>query len=187
MKKFFYPAIIAVLLAGCSSVSTPSTIESGAANKINIANAPINTATNRTADLPTKQANLNIGNSANANQPIIQDSSISQKNLEIMKSKRGGGDQNAAPIPATNATPNPAPDNSEISSTMNEKGVPIETRAFKNNPILLKTERTFADINNPVTKVYLKNGKVLIVPKGAIADPVTAKGDDFLRAVGVKP
>lgn len=195
MKKFYYPAIIAVLVTGCSSASTTSNVASNtsnAANRTNISNVQINTATKQTVDLPTNQPNIQsqptvkVENSVNTNKPLVQDSSISRENFEKLKSK-GGGDKNAAPIPATKATPNAAPDNSELSSTMNSKGVPIETRVFKNNPVLAKTERTFEDINNPVTKVYLKNGKVLTVPKGAIADPVTATGAEFLRAVGVKP
>lgn len=189
MKKLYFTGIIAVLITGCSSSATVSKVESNAANKIVVSNLQSNASNKQTVDLPVNQPNQSnsiVGNTTNANKSGVQDSSISLENLERLKSK-GGGDKNAAPIPVVKASPNPAPDNSEISSTMNSKGVPIETRIFKNNPMLLKTEKTFEDAANPVTKVYLKNGKVLIVPKGAIAKPETATGDEILRAVGVKP
>ncbi len=132
------------------------------------------------------QTNINAANAPDANQTLTEVSSVSRRNVERLKSK-GGGDTNAAPIPSIKATPNPAPDNSELSSTMNAQGVPIETRVFRNNPTLSKIERTFADIENPITKVYLKNGKVLTMPKGAVEKPESATAAEILRAVGVKP
>ncbi len=189
MKKIYLTAIVAVSITGCSSSATVSNVESNAANKIVVYNLQSNASNKQAADLPVNQPNQSnavAGNTTNANKSGVQDSSISLENLERLKSK-GGGDKNAAPIAAVKASPNPAPDNSEISSTMNSKGVPIETRVFKNNPMLLKVEKTFEDPVNPLTKAYLKNGKVLIVPKGALAKPETATGDEILRAVGAKP
>ena len=193
MKKFYLPALIAVFITGCSSASTVSNVETNAAKSSvpNAANAPSNAATNQTVVSPSNsQPNLPPPNTAanptNSNLPLIQSSAVSRENLERLKSK-GFGNKNAPPIPSVKATPNTAPDNSEISSTMNAKGIPVETRTFKNNPTLLKLEKTFEDLSHPITKVYLKNGKVLTVPKDAIADPENATGDEILRAVGVKP
>lgn len=188
MKSFFYSALLAISMTGCGS--NPANVESNAA-KSNNSNAPIVSGNAPAANEPNalppiSRANINAGSAVDANQTVQDVSAISRKNLERLKSK-GGGDTNAAPIPAANATPFPAPDDSAISSTMNEKGIPIETRVFKNNPTLLKIERTFADIENPVTTVYLKNGKVLTMPKGAVEKPESAGADEILRAVGVKP
>ncbi len=190
MSKFYYPAIIAFFITACASSPPASNVELSAANKTANANASTSPTIKPTADLPTDQANtnsaVNAQNSINSNQPRLRDTSVSLENMERLRSK-GGGDRNAAPIPATKPTPFAAPDNSEIAVTMNRRGVPIETRIFKNNPRLAKVERTFEDGSNPVTKVYLKNGKVLMVPKGAISNSATATAAEYLRAVGVEP
>lgn len=195
MKRFFYPAIIAIFIAGCGSDVTVSNVATNTASKNSVSNLQVNTAvalpSDQTNPIPPpttiNQSNVNAGNMPDANHILTEVSSVSRKNLDRLKSKGGSGDTNPAPIPAVAATPNAAPDNSELSSTMNAQGTPIETRVFKSNPTLAKIERTFADLENPVTKVYLKNGKVLTMPKGAVEKPETATADEILRAVGVKP
>ncbi len=189
MKKLFYPAIIAVFAASCASsnvepnVSSKTEISNSA--KPNAVNLPTNSVFNSVAP-PITQANSSPENSTELNKTIIDSSSVSRRNLERLRSK-GNPAANAAPMPSNKPEPYIAPDKSEISTMMNEKGVPVETRIFRNHPILAKTEKTFADVENPVLKVYLKNGKVLTVPKGAIKDQLKASADEFLKAVGVNP
>lgn len=182
MKKIFYTAIVLIFVANCSS---PANVESNVSNKNSIVIVPTNAATNRTIAPPSDQTAGNVANSTDAKKVTVEDlGSVSRRNVERVRSK-GKGDANAPPIPATAATPNPAADNSEISSTMNSKGVPIETRVFKNHPVLAKIERTFEVLDKPVMKVYLKNGKVLTAPPNAIANPLTATADEILRAAVV--
>ena len=76
-----------------------------------------------------------------------------------------------------------APDNSEVTSEMNDKGQPLETRTFKKHRVLAKIERI--DLDNRNIKVYLKNGKVVNLPEGKIEDFLTAPANDILKAVGV--
>ncbi len=76
-----------------------------------------------------------------------------------------------------------APDNSEVSSGMNAKGQPVETRFFINHPLLVKVERI--DISNRNAKVYLKNGKVLPLPEDKAGAFLTATAAEILAAVGI--
>lgn len=185
MKKFFYPAVFFVLTAGCSS--SPTVVENKNSNIVNTSANRTISATNQAVSPSVNQTNSSAENTINANKIVVEDlGAVSRRNLERLKSK-GGGNANVAPIAASSPPPNAAPDNSEISSTMNEKGVPIETRVFKNHPVLAKMEKSFADVEKPVIKVYLKNGKVLIAPNEKISNTATVSADDILRAVGVKP
>jgi hypothetical protein len=185
VKKFFYPAVFLTFAAGCSTPT--ATVENKNSNSGSTAISRTIPATNQAIPPPANQSNSNVENPANANKIVVEDlGAINRRNLERLKSK-GGGDTNAAPIAAVTPAPSVAPDNSEVSSTMNEKGVPIETRVFKNHPLLVKMEKSFADIEKPVIKVYLKNGKVLIAPNDKISNTATVPADEILRLVGVKP
>jgi hypothetical protein len=77
----------------------------------------------------------------------------------------------------------PAPDNSEMLTVLNEKGV-IETRTFKGNPLLAKVERTTVG-RNVQLKVYLKNGKVIAVPAEKIGNFPTDSAQQILQAAGL--
>lgn len=80
----------------------------------------------------------------------------------------------------------PAPDNSEIITTLADK--PIQTRVFKNHPQLAKVEVT-QDIaaKTKTTKVFLRNGQVKDLPEGRVSDPLTAPAAEILAAVGNVP
>lgn len=185
MKRFIYPAVFLTFAAGCSTPT--AVVENNNSNSGSTAISRTIPAANQAIPPPANQTNSSAENSINANKIVIEDlGAISRRNLERLKSK-GGGDMNAAPIAAVTPAPSVAPDNSEVSSTMNEKGVPIETRVFKNHPILAKMEKSFADIEKPLIKVYLKNGKILIAPNDKISNTATVPADEILRLVGVKP
>ena len=197
MKKFLLNAVLtAVLLSGCTSVADESANRNARANEavktamnppnqtLNAPNISTNTALNAA---PPPPENTNSERQPEANLSLIDGSEISRRSLQRMRSKGGANTANVAPIAAVTPTPFAAPDDSALTSTMNAQGVPIETRVFRRHPQLLKLEKTFADISNPVTKVYLKNGKVLTAPKDSIANPETATAAEILRAVGVQP
>jgi len=169
--KFFYFVIISIFLISCSSSSTVETnVEKTVETNVNSTNSDT-AAVNET----------NTKAQANANN-AIQNFAVSKRNAKNWKAKKPGS-TDAAPIEATPMA-YPAPDNSEISSVMNNN-VPTEVRTFKDNPMLVKMERIFVDVKKPKVKVYLKNGKVLNVPPDKISNPATASADEILLAVGI--
>jgi hypothetical protein len=74
----------------------------------------------------------------------------------------------------------PAPDDSDIKTTLGENLV--QTRTFHNNPQIAKVEKTTAFVNGQPRssyKVYLKNGQV----KDAALKELSAPADDILKAI----
>jgi len=170
MTKFYYLSIISIFFIGCSSSATVET------------NVKINVNSNKPEMAAVNAVNTNVKVRPDANFQI-QNMTVSKRNVRNWEGKRDGN-KNAAPIQAKPMS-YPAPDNSEITSTMNNK-VPIETRTFKNNPMLVKVERIFVkDVKHPQIKVYLKDGKVLEVPSGRIENSATASANEILSAVGL--
>ncbi len=169
MKKFFYLAIVSIFFTNCSS--SPK-VE----NNTNLTNS-----------------NLAVINQPNTNFEVQSDSNtVKAKNLSGSIGEMLGTDKNKggnAKVPPMNAKPfvNPASDNSEITATMDKQGVPIETRTFKDNPMLVKVERVFIDLKNPQTRVYLKNGKVVNVSPDKLSNPSTASANEILTAAGIIP
>ncbi|CAN5746089.1 hypothetical protein BH24ACI1_BH24ACI1_28590 [soil metagenome] len=166
--RFFNFVIISIFFISCSSSSTVET----------------NVNSNNSDIAVVRKVNANVEVQADANSYPIQNMAVSKQNVRNWGAKRGRA-TDVAPIEATPMA-YPAPDNSEISSTMNNN-VPTEIRTFKNNPMLVKMERIFVDVKNPQIKVYLKNGKVVNVPPGKISNPATVSADEILSAAGVAP
>ena len=175
--KFFYLMIISIFSMSCSSSST---VETNVKSKTSTVET--NAKSNNSDIVVVNQKNTNVEVQNNANSYPIQNMVVSKQNVKNWGAKRVGA-ADAAPIEATPMT-YPAPDNSEISSTMNNN-VPTEVRTFKNNPMLAKMERIFVDVKNPQIKVYLKNGKVVNVPSGKISNPATVSADEILSAAGI--
>ena len=166
--RFFNFVIISIFFISCSSSSTVET----------------NVNSNNSDIAVVRKVNANVEVQADANSYPIQNMAVSKQNVRNWGAKRGRA-TDVAPIEATPMA-YPAPDNSEISSTMNNN-VPTEIRTFKNNPMLVKMERIFVDVKNPQIKVYLKNGKVVNVPPGKISNPATVSADEILSAAGIAP
>ncbi len=166
--KFFSYVIISIFFISCSSSSTVET----------------NVNSNNSDIAAVGQTNTNAKVQTDTNSYPVQNMAVSKQNVKNWGAKKGGATE-PAPIEATPMA-YPAPDNSEISSTMNNN-VPTEIRTFKNNPMLVKMERIFVDVKNPQIKVYLKNGKVVNVPPGKISNPATVSADEILSAAGVAP
>ncbi|MCA1625982.1 MAG: hypothetical protein LC768_17075 [Acidobacteria bacterium] len=172
MKGFSSLLVISMFIAGCSSAPTVTNTTANRAKPVNnsqLVNANVETAGNSTnVNVPTNDPfkNLKGGKFPNPNR---KPGGIDMKNVKVV-------------TPTSSA-----PDNSVVSATMNTEGLPIETRAFKNHPILLKVEKIFVDIKNPNTRVFLKNGKVVDLPPGKISDASIAPADEILRAAGIAP
>jgi len=181
MKKFFYLAIVSIFCVSCSSSPTVEKNANSAETNTN-SNSP-----NNSSRAEMNQPNANVeARQTESNVVQILSPAVSKQNANSWEKKRGSGDENPEPIAAIPLT-TAAPDNSEISGTMNDQGVPIETRAFKNNPLLAKVEKIYTNANNPSIKVYLKNGKVINVPPDKIGNPSTASANEILVAVGAIP
>lgn len=81
--------------------------------------------------------------------------------------------------------PKPGPENSEISTMMNEDGSITEFRFFKDHPLLARVEANWMDPRVKTLKVYLKNGRVLEAKTDKIPYLHEAKSDLILSIVGV--
>ncbi len=184
MNKFICFAVFFIFLGGCSS----STTETVSTTNSDIAD---NSVANNSA---AKLQNSNAADSTNTEEPINADStqSVLLENPGFLdyKNKKGGKGKgvNVAPIdPNAARFLSPAPDNSEITTEMNKQGQPIETRTFKSNPLLAKVERIYTTLDNPTVRVYLKDGKVINLPKGKIDNIFSASAQEILNAVGAAP
>jgi hypothetical protein len=178
MKNFFYLAICLFLFANCSTTSTvKNDVNATNVNVTNVSVANVNSAA-------SNQQAANVETKTESEEVKLHDPmKMSRENIEIGKNKKGGA---AEPINATSAFTNAA-DNSTISSSMNAQGVPIETRAFRDNPLLLKVEKSLENPKNPQIKVFLKNGKVINLPANKISNPSNASANEILIAVGALP
>jgi len=177
VKKFFLLTIVVGFAIACSSpVNIPT----------NVRTAENNAVGNKSMAATTNQPNTNVAAETNADKFVLGDSSVSKKNADKLRSKNAVGKETTPIGGKIGVVSNAAPDDSEIFSQMNEKGEPFETRVFKNNSALAKIERVYVTLENPTITVYLKNGKTVNVPNGAIGDPLTASAAEILRAAGVK-
>ncbi len=177
--RFFNFVFVSIFFISCSSSST---VEKDVKSKSSTVETNVNSYNSDIAVV--KQTNANIEVQTDANNYTIQNMAVSKQNVRNWGAKKGGT-ADATPIEATPMV-YPAPDNSEISSTMNNN-VPTEIRTFKNNPMLIKMEKIFVDVKKPQIKVYLKNGKVVNVPPGKISNSATASADEILSAAGIAP
>lgn len=177
MSRFFYLTVMALFIAGCGSSSNVAT-------NVNVKTVEVNTVANRTIASAVNQPDSNAEIQTNANKIVIQNTMVSKENARLWERKKGGSKETTPIADKVGKIAIAAPDNSEVTSQMNEKGQPLETRVFKNHQILSKVERI--DLDNRNIKAYLKNGKVVNLPEGKIENFLTAPANDILEAIGVK-
>lgn len=162
--KFTIIAAFSILLGGCSGTSGENNSNAPTANG-NTSNQ-VNGATvsnNNPALIPYPGTENTSGNSA-------ANSDIKVTNIDPKQIK-----------PTNPAMP--APDNSEMLTVLNEKGV-VETRTFKSNPLLAKAQRTTVGRNVQI-KLFLKNGKVIDVPAEKIENFPADSAAQILQAAGI--
>jgi hypothetical protein len=78
-----------------------------------------------------------------------------------------------------------APDDSIVSSGSRGRDF-VETRTFKNHPILSKVEKIM-DGKTTKYKVYLKSGKVVDAPADKLSNYTAMAPNSILDAIGMKP
>lgn len=173
--KFFTIFLSLAMLNGCASSCGSVEQTSNQNNNTNQAGNVI---------VPKRADNSNVSNNANSNTMVNGLANFGGKNPTLDNSK-------VKVIDTTNTKSTvqakKMPDNSEMSTTMDEKGNFVETRKFINNPDLDKLERIIKDPKNIKLKVYLKNGKVYDLAEGKLKNYKTDAAYSILEAVGVKP
>jgi len=174
VDRFFYLMIISVFAAGCSSSPNIAT---------NVKTVEVNLNTNKTVAVAVNQPQSISENESNANKIVIQNPLVSKENARIWEKKKGRDNETTSIADKVSKYTVPAPDNSEITNEMNEKGQPLETRTFKKHQILTKIERI--DLDNQNVRVYLRNGRVVNLPEGKIENFLTAPASDILNALSI--
>ena len=179
MKFFLGLTVFLVFLSGCTSAP----VENTDTTNINSAGNSVAEKSNANSNSMTLEEFMNTNNAAPAANSDGSELSGSPmgKNSRRKNASSAPIDPHAATILTT------APDNSVISTSMNKQGAPIETRTFKDHPMLLKVERVYTDLKNPTVTVYLKNGKTYDLPKEKIDDIFNVSANDILNAVSVAP
>lgn len=81
--------------------------------------------------------------------------------------------------PKVQAVSRPAPDSSEITTSLGQDLV--ETRTFKNNAQIAKIE--VIGTSKKTIKVYLRNGQVRELPEGKVGDPLSESASNILKAL----
>lgn len=78
----------------------------------------------------------------------------------------------------------PGPENSEIATTMNDKGQPVEVRVFKGNAQLNRVEAVWLGPSDKLVKITLRNGGTVEVRTDRIANLGSAPSDLLVQLAG---
>lgn len=162
MKNLLIIFISAIFLYGCSTT----------ADENSDFNENYNPYTNTTT---------NAENKMDSSTKAVPYNGLKKSDVEDVFRRSSNENSNSIPTAVTQ----PLPENSEISTQMNEKGFVLETRTFKDHPVLTKIEKTTISPKNTELKVYFKNGKVYDVPDGKIEDFRTASIKSICQSVNV--
>lgn len=181
MKYFLTVVIFASFLGGCTSSENGVFSEKNSKTaESSVVDNSVNQKPNINSDASKTLAD-STKNNDNQNVKMIDLDSFQSREKMIEKGKN----VKVEPIaPNAKMLTAKAADNSEVFTIMNKQGVPIETRIFKNNPLLVKIEKNYANLENPTTKVYLKDGKVIDLPKGKIENITKISAREILAIVG---
>lgn len=155
-------AAILTLLGGCSGTSVDKNINASTANG-NSSNPANGESVSNTAMIPYPGR----GNTSGA---PPADGDVQVVNIDPKQLK-----------PTNPAIP--AADNSEVVTTLNEKGA-VETRTFKSHPVLARVEKTTFG-REVQLKVHLKNGKVIPVQSEKIKNFTNDSAEQILQAAGI--
>ena len=126
---------------------------------------------------------MNIQVDPNANTGPATNRMTDFNGKEIAVNKSGANESVKPPAPNIKQVSVPAPDNSEVTSSMNDKGQMLETRTFKNNPTLAKIERLYVELDKPIITAYLKNGKKADLTGVKLDDPMKASAEDIIKRI----
>ena len=164
--------------AACNSVTKP---QKGRADA----------STSNRHDPPPAAANSDLA-AANSverpsNSPVISGdpepsspANVSGPTLQL-RGRRSGQRPSGAPIVPAATSWQPAPDDSEFSVVLTDVG--LETRRFKSHPQLLRVEKR-TTLQGSEIKVFLKDGRVIQLPGGAIGSLADVPAPTIMSLVG---
>ena len=137
-----------VVIGACSNGSSPA---SSAANRPTAASPGRNLST---PDSPTTQKTAgNSRDTENTNTDI----SLAQP-PENRRRRRPEADPNLPQAPLQFRA---APGNSEIATTMNASGRPVEIRVFRSDPNIARVESTWLDEKQRLLRITFKDGRII--------------------------
>ena len=173
MRYFVFIITISIIFSGCSAnVETNSAAANSANSNSPITNLPNINSTAETNSPPLQtQSNKSLENS-NANNFNSPNITI---NADKIKPKK-----DELPVGSVAAL-----DDSVIFSESRGRDF-VETRTFKNHPVLVKIEKIMNGKTN-VYKVYLKNGKVIDAPEEKMKSYETLSAASILYEIGLQP
>ena len=171
MKGFFLFIVVVILIVisacGSSTTRNPTTGNS-------------NAGFNSVGSTPLGQSNspndLSPPNTASEENSKIESPMANRRKMVPV--------QQTGPVPP--APMRPAPENSEIATTMNNDGMVFETRVFKGNPQLAKVEMLWLSPTNKKVTIFLKSGKKVESPGERIDNLTTVSTAVLLEIAGVK-
>lgn len=170
IRCFLIVGLGSMLLWGCSIAENTAKNNSSDGNT----GVPAGTPSNVSVEANAIAAAVNSAPAAtpgNANAPV---------NLKRQVVDSGG--------PAAPATLQfqPAPEDSEIATSMTKDGILIEVRRFKNNPQFARIEAYWLSPKEKQLKFYLRNGKVVEVKNDTIANLKTATVAELMAIAGLQ-
>ncbi len=141
---------------------------------------PANSTANSIAD----NSNTNSFIASNANSKMIPLEGVDPNQFNSNSSNAQVANRTTSKEEPTFG-PRSAPDNSEVNTVMRPDGSVAETRTFKDHAELVKVERV---TNGPkvTVKVYLKNGRVIDVPKEKVPEFHVIAPGNILLAAGIQ-
>lgn len=131
----------------------------------------------------TQNPNANrIENGVSAPTPITNIDAVntSQSNNPLNVNSRRLSNSNTTEKPKISYIP--GPHNSQVGTTMSDRGDFIQIRIFNSDARIQKMEK---NVNTGKVKIYLKNGKVVDVPADKQFDFINTSPQDILIAAGV--
>lgn len=164
--KVFLVFLTTTIVIGCSSsAQKPNTVRSNATQPA--AGAQANGADPGNPAAPLSPVENQPGVAANSLKP----------NVKPLVDSAG------TPVPPTRI---PAPENSEVATTMDASGNFVENRWFKNHPQLSRIERTWLDAEKSTLKIYLRDGRVVTAPGDSVKTLPSHPSSSFLELAGLR-
>ena len=79
-----------------------------------------------------------------------------------------------------------AAEDSEIATSMNERGEVVETRVFKSHPQIVRAEAVWKNAKDALLKITLRDGKTIDVKTDRLVNLQTATTRDLMEISGIQ-
>ncbi len=177
MKKSFIFSSLVILSASFAACTSGTSTETANANIAANSNPTLTNSVPTDANTNPTLQNVPVQNNA-ANSPIPGIPVPANANIKI-----SNNDPTKTLKPQMPS--NPAPDNSEVTSSLG--ATLVEIRTFKNHPLVSKVEVTGEPgKDDKKVKIYLKNGQVKEVPYNKDVDLMKISGNEIAKLAGLE-